>query len=122
MAKITIMTATVAIGASHTTGVNLGDGGYQRFAIAFPTTNFLTAAADITAQASYDSGTTWKTISYSNSPATATSTLVPWGASRTSWGNTVICEAALFATDFRVKFGTAATSAGEVLVILGKED
>lgn len=122
MARIQIMTATIAIGASHTASVNLGDGEFQRFAIAFPSTNPLTAAGDITAQASYNSGTTWRTICYSNNPATATSTLIPWGASQTSWGSVVECEAALFATDFRVKFATAATAAGECVIILGKED
>ena len=112
----------LASGASFTTSVNLGDGEFQRMAIVFPETNPLAAAADITAQATYDGGTTWKTICYSNNPATATSALTPWGASRSSWSNIVECEAALFAKDFRLKFASAATIATDFLVILGKED
>lgn len=121
MARLYVMTATIGSGASHTASVNLGEGEFNRFAIAFPSTNPLTAAGDITAQNSVDGGTTWSTISYSNSPATATSTQINWSAPQDSWGNTIMCEAALFATDFRIKFGTAATTASEVYVILGKD-
>lgn len=121
MAVIVVMTATIDSGASHTAGVNLGDGEFTRFAIEFPTTNPLTAAADITAQGSTDDGTSWSTIGYSNNPATATSGFEQWDTGQDSWGNTVICEAALFAKDFRVKFATAATTASEVYILLGKD-
>lgn len=122
MAIIQVMTMVLSSGQSSTASVDLGSGEFQRMAIAFPTTNPLAAAADITAQASYDSGTTWKDICYSNSPNTATSSLLPWGASRSSFGNVVMCEAALFAkNNFRLKFGSAATTSADFLVILGKD-
>lgn len=121
MARIVVYTATIATDASNSTHVNLGEGEFQRFAIAFPSTNPLNAACDITTQMSVDGGTNWNTISYSNSPATATSDQVNWSAPQDAWGNTIICESALFATDFRVKFACAATQAGEVYVIAGKD-
>lgn len=121
MALVQVYTAPIAAGASHTTGVDLGRGEFNRFSIVFPSTNPLTAAADITAQSSFD-GSTYYTIAYSNNPSTATSTLVPWGASRTAWGNNVMCEAALFTRNyFRVKFATAATIASEVYIYAGKD-
>jgi hypothetical protein len=113
--------APVAIGASFTSSVNM-KGEFNHFSVIFPSTNPLTAAADITAQTSIDGGTTWSTVAYSNSPSTATSTLVNWSASRTSWGANVMCEAALFAPSlFRIKFGTAATAAGTLYVVAGKD-
>lgn len=121
MARIVVMTAAIESGASHTAGVNLGDGEFNRFAIEFPSTNPLTASADITAQQSTDGGTTWSTIGYSNNPSTATSGFEQWDTGADSWGTTVICEAALFAKDFRLKFATAATSASEVKILLGKD-
>lgn len=120
MARLYVMTAVISSGASHTAAVNLGQGEFQRFAIQFPSTNPL-AAADITAQQSTNSGTAWSTIGYSNSPATATSGFEQWDCGQDSWGNTVICEAALFATDFRLKFGSAATTTSEVYILLGKD-
>lgn len=121
MGRVYAMTATIDSGASHTAGISLGKGEFNRFAIQFPSTNPLTAADDITAQQSTDGGTTWSTIGYSNSPATATSGFNQWDCGQDSWGKTVICEAALFATDFRIKFATAATTASEVYIILGKD-
>lgn len=122
MARLQVFTDTLAIGASNTTGVNLGDGEFNRFSIVFPTTNPLTAAADITAQSAQNlAPTTWYQVSYSNNPSTATSALTPWGASRSSFANNVMCEAALFAQNFRLKFGTAATAAGTFYYICGKD-
>jgi hypothetical protein len=118
---VQVMTAAIAVGASATTGIDLGGGEFTRFAIQFPTTNPLTGAADISAQGSYALAGTYATIGYSNSPATATSTFVPWGAPQTSWGSMVICEAALFTRFFKLKFSTAATAAGEVYIHLGKD-
>lgn len=121
MARVYVMTAAIDSGASHTAAVNLGQGEFNRFAIQFPSTNPLTASGDITSQQSTDDGTTWSTIGYSNNPATATSGFEQWDCGADSWGNTVMCEAALFATDFRVKFATAATTASEVYILLGKD-
>ena len=121
MARVYVMTAAIDSGASHTTSINLGQGEFNRFAVEFPSTNPLTAAQDITAQQSTDGGTTWSTIGFANDPSTATSGFTEWGAGRDSWGNTVECRAALYATDFRLKFNTAATTASEVYVILGKD-
>lgn len=126
MARLYVTTATIDSGASHTAGVNLGQGEFTRFAVQFPDTSPLTSAdAEINAQNSLDGGTSWSTIGYSNNPATSTSgvtAVTKWAAPRESWGNTILCEAALFATDFRLKFNTAATTASEVYVIMGKGD
>ena len=122
MARINVITVPIAAGASHTTGFNIGDGEYTRFGIGFPSTNPLTASADITAQQRFADTSTWFTVGYSNNPATATSGFKAWSAGRDSWGNVVYCEAGELANDLRIKFGTAATSASEVYVILGKED
>lgn len=121
MATILVLTASIAAGASATTGVDLGGGEFTRFAIQFPSTNPLTALADITAQGAVSQNGTYAPIGYSNSPATATSTLVMWGAPQGSWGDIILCEAAMFVRYFKVKFGTAATSASEVYIHLGKD-
>lgn len=121
MALVQVMTATIASGASHTAGIDLGGGEFTRFAIQFPTTNPLAAAADISAQGAVTVDGTYATIGYSNSPATATSGFKAWGAGRDSWGSMVICEAALFTRYFRLKFGSAATTASEVYIHLGKD-
>lgn len=121
MARIVVYTASIATGASNSTHVNLGEGEFQRFAVVFPSTNPLNAESDITAQMSIDDGTTWNTITYSNSPATATSAKIDWSCPASSWGNTVICEAGLFATDFRIKFACAATAGSEIYILAGKD-
>lgn len=122
MACVKAMTATITTDASHTGSVDLGSGEFNRFAIQFPSTNPLTASADITCQQSTDGGTTWSTIGYSNNPATATSGFEQWDCGADSWGNTVICEAGLFAAgSFRVKFATAATTSSEVYILVGKD-
>jgi hypothetical protein len=121
MASVTIMTMSIATDASFCSAVDLGGGEFSTFMIQFPTTNPLTAAGDIYAAASPTMTGTYGKVAYSNSPSTATSTLVPWTASRTSWGYSVLCEAALFARYFRLEFGTAATTASEFYIHLGKD-
>lgn len=121
MGRIVEMSLSMATGASYTSHVNLGEGEFNRFALIFPSTNPLAAAADINAQLSDDGGTTWYTIGYSNNPSTATSGFKAWDCGQASWGKAVMCEAAIFARDFRLTFGSAATTAATIKVILGKD-
>ena len=125
MARAVVYTAGLATGASATTAVNLGEGEFNRFAVYLPsgpTDTFTTEAIDITFQGSVDGGTTWHTIGYSNNPATATSGFRAVEAGRDSFGSAVICEAALFATDFRVKFSSAATAGTDAIYVVAAKD
>lgn len=125
MARLVVFTAPIAAAGSHTTSVNLGEGEFNRFAVYFPQTGvtniFTTEAIDVTFQGSVDGGTNWNTIGYSNNPSTATSGFRAVEAPRDSWGSAVICEAALFATDFRIKFSSATTQTAEFYIIAGKD-
>lgn len=121
MGMIQVLTASIGVGASFTSAVDLGGGDFTRFAIQFPATNMLAAAADIKAKGAVSMTGTYAQIGYSNSPSTATSDFIPWSASRTSWGKMVICEAALFTRYFRLEFGSAATAAGEFYIHIGKD-
>lgn len=124
MAIIQIYTANIATGASYTDGVDLGNGEFNRFAIAFPqvTSVFTTEAVDTTCQGTPDNGTTYYTVGYSNNPATATSGFKAWGAGQDCWGSMVICEAALFTPKVRIKFSSAATASGACYIFAGKDD
>jgi len=130
MARIQQYKLTLALGASHTVAAesnqkNLGDGEFSRFAVYFPTSGltdcFITETVDITFQGSMDGGTTWHTIGYSNNPSTATSGFKAADVGQDSWGSAVICEAALFTKDFRIKFSSATTQATELVLVAGKE-
>lgn len=125
MGRLVVYTAPIATGASHTNSVNLGQGEFNRFCVYLPsgpTDTFITEAVDINFQGSVDGGTTWHTIGYSNNPATATSGFRAVEAGRNSFGSAVICEAALFATDFRVKFSTACTVGTDAYYVVAGKD
>ena len=124
MGRLVTYNLGVAIGASATSSVNRGEGEFNRFAVYFSsglTACMITETVDITFQGSIDGGTTWHTIGYSNNPSTATSGFKAVGAPRDCWGSAVICEAGLFATDFRVKFSSAATAATTHYLVAGKD-
>lgn len=113
MARLQWYTDTVAVGASHSAGINLGNGEFQRFVIYFGSTfqsKFTSAAFDIKPQGSYDGGTTYVDIGYSNSPASATTGYVLADIPRScTTGGAVICEAYAFADYARLKMSVAAT-------------
>ena len=120
MAEIVRSSMGLTTGASYTSGINLGDGEFNRFSIIFPTTNPLTAASDIFGATSFD-GITYSRVAYSVSPATATSTLAQWSCSQTSWGKNTIAEAPLFGRYFRLEFATAATQNATFYMNMGKD-
>jgi hypothetical protein len=125
MAQILKYTLPIASGGSHTAGVDLGNGEYNRFAVVFPASTqakFTAALTYVKPQMSLDEGTTWVDIGYSNNPSTATTSfaLADFPVSSVV-GGSVICEAALFATYFRVAFSTATTAAGDIYVMAGKD-
>lgn len=120
MARLQTFLMSAATGDTETDSVNLGEGEFTRFCVYFPDSP-LNAAADVYFQGSLDSGTTWHTIGYSKNPATITSGFVPVDPSRDCWGSAVICEAAAFATDFRVKWATVTTNAATIKMVAGKD-
>ena len=124
MGRLVTYKLGVATGASYTSSVNLGEGEFNRFCVYFSsglTSVMITETVDITFQGSVDGGTTWHTIGYSNNPSTATSGFRAVEAPQDCWGSAVICEAALFATDFRVKFSSAATAGTTHYLVAGKD-
>jgi hypothetical protein len=123
MATVVVYTATIGVGASASAEVDLGDGEFNRFAVALPqvTSVFTTEVVDTTMQGTPDDGTTYFTIGYSNNPATATSGFRAWEAGQDAFGSMVICEAALFSPKVRLKFSSAATAAGDCYIFAGKE-
>lgn len=123
MATVVVYTATIESGASATTKVDFGEGEFNRYAVALPqvTSVFTTEAVDITFQGTPDSGESYYTVGYSNNPGTSTSGFKAWGAGQDAWGSMVICEAALFTPQGRLKFSSAATTAGEVYIFAGKD-
>ena len=123
MGRINIYTTSINIGASVSVGVNLGNGEFNRFAVALPqvTSVFTTEAVNCRLHGSPDQGTTYFTVGYSNNPATATSGFRAWEAAVLAWGSMVICEAGLFTPYARLSFTATATAAGEAYIFAGKD-
>lgn len=123
MAEVVVYTMSIDSGDAVSAGIDLGKGEFNRYAVALPqvTQVFSTEAVNARMQGSPDEGTTYFTVGYSNSPATATSGFNPWEAAQDAWGSMVICEAAVFAPHVRLSFTATATAASECYLFAGKD-
>jgi hypothetical protein len=113
-----IYTCTLAIGATLTSGINIGNDTPSIWAIGIPTYTAwcVTATCNIRLSGSHDN-VTYRPIGYSNNPSTSSSGFKNWEAAADAGNTYVICEAAQFTPYIKISTTNTATVAVEFIVI-----